>query len=235
MIDGNQASGVRNVRQERAPIRHGDGGSTRARGEQRCAACCSAPLELSRLHVAYTSSGRDIDLFAGQARFEVAKDARRPFRVHTQSAEVVAVGTTFEVSTQPARTTVTLLEGRVNVRTISTTELVQPRVEALAPGQQLEIAADGALVNHQGVNVENVTVWERGTLVIDDAPLHEAFEAMNRYSSTRIVVLGGPELQTRRISGVFRVGDVETEALVLQKYFRLEETSRSAAQIVLAR
>jgi transmembrane sensor len=123
----------------------------------------------------------------------------------------------------------------VNVRTISTTELVQPRVEALAPGQQLEIAADGALVNHQGVNVENVTVWERGTLVIDDAPLHEALEAMNRYSSTRIVVLGGPELQTRRISGVFRVGDVETEALVLQKYFRLEETSRSAAQIVLAR
>jgi len=189
----------------------------------------------SRLRVSYTGTGRDIDLLAGQARFEVAKDAHRPFRVHTKSAEVVAVGTTFEVSTQPARTTVTLLEGRVNVRTISATELVQPRVEALAPGQQLEIAADGALVDHQDVNVESVTAWERGMLVIDDAPLHEALEEMNRYSSTRIVVLGGPALQTRRVSGVFRVGDVETEALVLQKYFGLEEISRSAAEIVLAR
>ena len=189
----------------------------------------------SRLRVVYTGSGRDIDLLEGQARFEVAKDAHRPFRVHTKSAEVVAVGTTFEVSTQPARTTVTLLEGRVNVRTISATELVQPRVEALAPGQQLEIAADGALVDHQDVNVENVTAWERGTLVIDDAPLHEALEQMNRYSSTHIVVLGGPALQTRRVSGVFRIGDVETEALVLQKYFGLKESSRSELEIVLAR
>jgi transmembrane sensor len=187
----------------------------------------------SRLRVAYTRSGRDIDLLAGQARFEVAKDANRPFRVHTKSADVVAVGTTFEVSTQPARTTVTLLEGRVNVRTISATELVQPRVEVLAPGQQLEIAADGALVDHQAVNVENVTAWERGTLVIDDAPLHEALDQMNRYSSTRLVVQGGPALLTRRVSGVFRVGDVETEAVVLQKYFGLEEASRSEREIVL--
>jgi transmembrane sensor len=189
----------------------------------------------SRLRVAYTGSGRDIELLAGQARFEVAKDAKRPFRVHTKSADVVAVGTTFEVSTQPARTTVTLLEGRVNVRTISGTELEQPRVEVLAPGQQLEIAADGVLVDHQAVNVENVTAWERGTLVIDDAPLHEALDQMNRYSSTRIVVQGAPALQTRRVSGVFRVGDVETEALVLQKYFGLKEASRSESEIVLAR
>ena len=189
----------------------------------------------SRLRVAYTGAGRDIDLLAGQARFEVARDAGRPFRVHTKSAEVVAVGTTFEVSTQPTRTTVTLLEGRVNVRPISATELAQPRVQVLAPGQQLEIAADGALVDHRAVNVENVTAWERGTLVIDDAPLHEALEEMNRYSSTRLVVQGGPALQTRRISGVFRVGDVETEALVLQKYFGLKETSRSGSEIVLAR
>jgi ferric-dicitrate binding protein FerR (iron transport regulator) len=35
---------------------------------------------------------------------------------------------------------------------------------------------------------------------------------------TRIVVRG-EALQSRRISGVFRIGDVDTEVLVLQRYF----------------
>jgi hypothetical protein len=37
------------------------------------------------------------------------------------------------------------------------------------------------------------------------------------------------------VSGVFRVGDVETEALVLRKYFGLRETARSEHEIVLTR
>jgi ferric-dicitrate binding protein FerR (iron transport regulator) len=42
-------------------------------------------------------------------------------------------------------------------------------------------------------------------------------------------------LQSRRISGVFRVGDVETEVLVLQRYFGLREAARSTSEIVLER
>ena len=189
----------------------------------------------SKLRVAYTATGRDVELLDGQAHFEVAKDAHRPFRVHTKSVEVVAVGTTFDVAALPLRTTVTLIEGRVNVRTISATPQAAARVEALTPGQQLEIAADGHLLDHQAVNIDNVTAWQRGMVVIDDAPLPEALEVMNRYSPTHLVVLGGPALQSRRVSGVFRVGDVETEAIVLEKYFGLKEAGRSDWEIVLAR
>lgn len=188
----------------------------------------------SRLRVAYTATGRDVELLEGQAHFEVAKDASRPFRVHAGSVEVVAVGTSFDVATLPSRTTVTLIDGRVNVRTTSTTAQRAPRVEALTPGQQLEITANGHL-DHEVVNIDNVTAWQRGMVVIDDAPLPEALEVMNRYSSTHLVVLGGPALQSRRVSGVFRVGDVETEAIVLEKYFGLEEARRSEREIVLAR
>jgi transmembrane sensor len=189
----------------------------------------------SRLRVAYTSTGRDVELLEGQAHFEVAKDAHRPFRVHTKSAEVVAVGTTFDVSALPSSTKVTLIEGRVNVSTTSDRSAAEPHVKVLSPGQQLEITADGQLLDNESVNVENVTAWQRGVVVIDDEPLPEALEVMNRYSPTHIVVQGGPALQARRISGVFRVGDVETEALVLQKYFGLRETGRSSTQIVLAK
>ena len=188
----------------------------------------------SRLRVAFTSGSRDVELLDGQAHFEVAKDAHRPFRVRTKSAEVIAIGTMFDVATLPTRTTVTLIEGRVNVRTITGTPQVESRVEALTPGQQLGITGDGQLLDKKVVQIENVTAWQRGTIVIDDAPLPEALAAMNRYSMTRIVVLG-PSLQSRRVSGTFRIGDVETEAIALQRFFGLRERSRSEREIVLER
>jgi ferric-dicitrate binding protein FerR (iron transport regulator) len=45
----------------------------------------------------------------------------------------------------------------------------------------------------------------------------------------------GTALQARKVSGVFRSGDVDTEAVVLEKYFGLKEVSRSERQIVLER
>ena len=188
----------------------------------------------SRLRVAFTPAARDVELLDGQAHFEVAKDTHRPFRVRTGSAEVVAVGTKFDVATVPARTTVTLIEGRVNVRTLSGTAQTEPKVEALVPGQQLGIASDGQFLDKRVVKIENVTAWQRGTIILDDMPLPEALTAMNRYSVMQIVI-PGPALQSRRVSGVFRIGDVETEAIALERYFNLRETSRSERTIVLDR
>jgi transmembrane sensor len=188
----------------------------------------------SRLRVAFTAAARDVELLDGQAHFEVAKNTHRPFRVRTRSAEVVAVGTMFDVATLQARTTVTLIEGRVNVRTLSGTAQVEPKVEALVPGQQLGIASDGQFLDKRVVKIENITAWQRGTIVLDDMPLPEALAAMNRYSMTQIVIRG-PALQSRRVSGVFRIGDVETEAIALERYFNLRETSRSQQAIVLER
>ena len=82
----------------------------------------------SRLRVDFTAGARDVELLEGQAHFEVAKDTHRPFRVRTRSAEVVAVGTMFDVATLPARTTVTLIEGRVNVRTLPRTSQSAPQM-----------------------------------------------------------------------------------------------------------
>jgi transmembrane sensor len=186
----------------------------------------------SRLRVAFTAAARDVELLDGQAHFEVAKDAHRPFRVRTGSAEVVAVGTMFDVATLPARTTVTLIEGRVNVRTIPSTAQAAPNVEALVPGQQLGIASDGQFLDKRVVKIENITAWQRGTIILDDLPLPEALMAMNRYSMMQIVIRGAA-LQSRRVSGVFRIGAIETEAIALERYFNLRETSRSEQAIVL--
>jgi len=188
----------------------------------------------SRLRVAYSSAARDVELLGGRAHFEVARDAHRPFRVRTASAEVVAVGTMFDVSALPTQTTVTLIEGRVNVRTVADLAKADPRVEALTPGEQLGVTRDGNLLEKTVVKIENVTAWQRGTIVLDDMALPQALDALNRYSSTRIVI-SGESLQRQRVSGVFRIGDVETEVSALQRYFDLKEASRSGSEIVLER
>ena len=188
----------------------------------------------SRVKVKYSAAARDIELLEGQAHFEVAHDIHRPFRVHTNTVEVVAVGTAFDVAALPSRTTVTLIEGRVNVRAISGVSAAGPRVEMLAPGQQWGVDSAGQLIGEKEVKIANVTAWQRGNIVIDDAPLADALAIMNRYSNTRIEVRD-PALQGRHVSGAFRIGDVETEAVVLERYFGLKEISHSKDEIVLER
>jgi transmembrane sensor len=186
----------------------------------------------SRVKVAFSATARDVELLQGQAHFEVAHEVQRPFRVHTNAVEVVAVGTAFDVAALPSRTTVTLIEGRVRVRAISAGSPQDSKVEMLTPGQQWGVDASGRLLGEKEVKIANVTAWQRGNVVIDDAPLAEALGVINRYSNTRIVVRD-PALQDRHVSGTFRIGDVETEAVVLEHYFGLEERSRSDQEIVL--
>lgn len=188
----------------------------------------------TRLRVAFTDANRDVELLAGRAHFEVASNPQRPFRVRTASAEVVAVGTMFDVTALPSLTTVTLIEGRVNVRSMSAAATREPRTEALTAGQQIGVASSGQFVGRQEVRLDTATAWQRGTIVLDDVTVAEALATLNRYSKTRIVVTDAA-LQSRRITGVFRAGDVETEVLALERYFDLTERTRSETQIVLAR
>jgi transmembrane sensor len=69
----------------------------------------------TRLRVRFSDAERDIDLLAGQALFEVAKNVQRPFVVTTDGAHVRAVGTQFDVYRKSSGTVVTVVEGKVAV------------------------------------------------------------------------------------------------------------------------
>ncbi len=51
----------------------------------------------------------------GEAYFEVAKDARRPFIVETNHINIQAIGTAFNVNSYHANTRVSLTEGKLKV------------------------------------------------------------------------------------------------------------------------
>jgi transmembrane sensor len=69
----------------------------------------------SRVRVRYTERERLVSLEQGQARFTVAKDPLRPFRVHARDQTVVALGTQFDVELISENVLVTLIEGHIAV------------------------------------------------------------------------------------------------------------------------
>lgn len=92
-------------------------------GEQRTLALeDGSSVELNartKIRVAYDERTRTIELLQGQALFKVAKDPQRPFIVDSAGTKIRAVGTQFDVYQKTLGTQVTVVEGRVALRTPS--------------------------------------------------------------------------------------------------------------------
>ena len=175
----------------------------------------------TQLRVDFASTQRTVKVRKGEAFFEVAKDARRPFVVRIAGSEVVAVGTAFSVRYAPGahaadELTVTLVEGQVNVRPAR-----GKSGDALAPPQSVSMKAGDRLLldRHPGhavakvvarldrPNVERVMAWKRDEAVFDDTSLADAVAEMNRYNRTTIVLLDGLESAGLRVSGLYNTSD----------------------------
>ena len=182
----------------------------------------------SRLSLAFTAGERRLRLVEGRARFEVAKDATRPFIVVAGEREVVATGTVFEISLLPGAPRVQLIEGAVEVRAAPGSAVP---VRALVPGQQL--ALDRAEAVPAQVDVP-ATHWASGMLRFENAPLDEVVTALNRYSARKILV-ADEAARARRVTGNFQPGDPKVLADSLAAALSLNVTVRADGVIVLTR
>jgi transmembrane sensor len=158
--------------------------------------------------VRFGQAERQVEIQHGQAVFEVAHDVARPFRVIAGSAQVVAVGTKFDVYIQPGYTLVTVVEGRVLV------SQRQPQLGAagtvpVAAGQQLRVVAGLAMPDPYPVDTERATAWLHRKIVFEKQPLLTVAEEFNRYS-TKPIVIESPELRRLVISGSFATDDTES-------------------------
>lgn len=187
----------------------------------------------SRIRVAFRENTREVTLLAGQARFDVAHDVSRPFRVIAGAMTVTAVGTAFDVVALPSRTAVTLIEGKVLVRTTDQLGAIASRPKLLKPGQQITIAA-GRVTPPRPARLDAALAWQRSYVDLGDMTLRQALDEVNRYSTTKIVV-EAPGLDNEEIGGVFKAGDVDAVADALAAYFGLKVVRREPGRIVLGR
>ncbi|MGM9484939.1 FecR family protein [Roseateles sp. NT4] len=175
----------------------------------------------TRVHTEMTKKVRSVVVETGEALFEVAKDPQRPFVVHAAGSDVVALGTVFSVRVPGAADAggealaVTLIEGRVSVRSSSESSGVDGGATAAQPvlmqaGERVRMARAKAGSSAPSLQVdrpriEQMLAWKRNEALFDDVSLTDAVAEMNRYSRTPIVLLGN--LSGPRVSGLYRVGD----------------------------
>lgn len=184
----------------------------------------------THLEVQYSPEARTIELYSGQAYFNVAKDPLRPFRVKVGGQTVEALGTEFNVEMIEDQVLITLIEGRVSVSSElpsnpaeSETQMLPEPVE-LFPGQQLVIRAERIPEIIQETNLAKTTAWRQGKLIFEDEPLSTAVMRMNRYSHIKIIV-EDEKIKSLGVSGVFNAGDIDAFVEALETYFGLESVS----------
>jgi len=177
----------------------------------------------SSVTVRYSDTERLITLTSGQAVFEVAHEPQRAFRVLAGSAQVVAVGTRFDVRLTPEATLVTVVEGRVAVG-LSATSAAIIQVGA---DQQLRVAAAEWPARPVAVDAERTTSWLRREIVFDHEPLEQVAAEFNRYAPKPIAITT-PALRSLEISGVFATDDPDAFIAFLRslKGVRVEVTEK---------
>lgn len=131
---------------------------------------------VSRLRYPVEFSGDKREVYLeGEAYFDVAKDAKHPFIVHTDKTDVKVLGTQFNVMTydNEEQTQITLLEGSVEVK-------LADKYTTIKPGDQMTIdnKALTSAVHH--VDVTKFTAWREGFYKFDSASLEQLLKYMER-------------------------------------------------------
>lgn len=141
----------------------------------------------------------------GEAYFEVAHQADRPFTIQAKTNMIEVLGTSFNVYAygDHARTETTLIEGTVRLDG-----------EVLAPGQQAVF--DGESVKVSNVDVQDFLAWKNGYFNFSGVGIHKIIEQLENWYNIEFVLEG--QLNQERIHGTIpKYQDLNSVLTILEK------------------
>lgn len=172
-------------------------------------------VELNRgaeLAVNYTAGERRIALLSGEAHFQVAKDAGRPFIVGAGDVTVRAVGTAFNVQRQTAAVKVLVTEGTVDVHAPAVLH-PQGRPALVAAGQRCIVSLDRplppAIAAVTREEAAQLLAWQPRSLDFAEAPLRTIIAEFNRCNAPFQLVIPDAALADIPLSASLRSDNVE--------------------------
>ena len=140
---------------------------------------------------AFSGSTRNVQI-TGEAYFEVAHDVNMPFKVSKGEAEVIVLGTHFNINSyeNEGNMKVTLLEGSVKVQKGKASDL-------LKPGQQAVVSQDSKdKINVVKAEVDQVMAWKNGLFNFEGAHLDEVMRQLERWYNIEVVYENGvPDIE----------------------------------------
>lgn len=155
----------------------------------------------SEMSVRLSDGRRQVILEDGEAAFDVAHDADRPFVIDAGGRQIQVIGTAFNVVNHDDVFSVGVERGVVAVRA---REAAPVRLTA---GQEIRQAGDLRPVLAT-VDPDSVSAWRSGVLVYREAPLAEVGEDLSRYFDKPVRV--SPSARNLGFTGALRVADETT-------------------------
>ncbi|HJT74619.1 MAG TPA: FecR domain-containing protein, partial [Chitinophaga sp.] len=115
----------------------------------------------------------------GEAYFEIAPDASRPFSVNVDDMEVQVLGTTFNIMAYNDEDAIktTLLQGAVKVNS-----------KRLYPGQGASLNRQNGQVSIQdNINTDEVLAWKNGYIQFEGNDIHSVMRLIARWYDVDVV------------------------------------------------
>lgn len=160
--------------------------------------------------VTFTGGQRKVYL-SGEAYFEVAHDAQRPFIVHAGGVDVKVYGTEFNVNTYRDGVVQTVLvKGKVGLYVTATGE-----EQMLKPDQMAEYTR-GQSVRVREVDPYAYVAWKEGGFVFEDETIEEIMVRLCRWYDVKVVYVS-EKLKQKRFTGVLDRYDTIDKALRLME------------------
>ena len=155
----------------------------------------------------FSADKREVKL-VGEARFNVAKDAERPFIVHTRQLQTQVLGTVFDVKAYPQTPAdVTLYEGKVEV------SFNGDAPQLMQPGEQASISKEGKLQLAKAS--EETGKWAEGEFAFDNRDLKSVMQEIGSWYNISVVFHSRPLLEERIYFRMERVKEVKGVLQVL--------------------
>lgn len=179
----------------------------------------------SRIVVRYRRGERQVKLVRGEALFEVAPDAARPFVVTARDRRVEADGAAFNVRLQPRAVQVIVAKGDVEVAEDPLFGAPQNEAELHAGVVGLYGEGGGVARPIAPSRIDQALAWRHGQIALNGQTLESAVAEFNRYSENRELVVADPAIAGLRLGGYFRVDDMDGFVRALQTTFPVKATA----------
>jgi transmembrane sensor len=157
----------------------------------------------STLSVSLSAHERRVVMSEGEAVFDVARDAARPFLIAVGDRTVRVVGTRFDVRRRGGKLSVAVERGLVEV---APADGAAGRGFRLHPGQRLDHLEGAADVRLSAVDPAQIEGWKVGRLIYRDAPLADVVADLNEQFA-KPITLADPTLGEIPVSGVLVLDD----------------------------
>jgi transmembrane sensor len=188
------------------------------------------------LEVGYTDDRRSVELLRGEAHFEVARDARRPFVVHAGSGMIRAVGTAFNVYVSDEDAVeVTVTEGIVEVlkddiedRQGADSASARLASARITKNHKVSYDARGIEVGEVAAvpiaNLDRRLAWRHGMLSFDGQTLDAVIREVSRYMDVQFE-FADRSLGDVEVGGYFRATDTDAFLELLRSALGIESRS----------